>query len=379
MQRGRWWLAAFAILGSACAPSPSIRAGREQVVIGVVGAFSGTGALETTGIARGARIAVDEYNRDPESIFEARIEQADTAGTAEGAASTAGKIVTADLLVGIVGPFTIEEASAAATVFDQAEVPFLVPSVSDVSFSQVGFRQLRRLVADDRQEGAAMAVETLRRVGRSAKLAIIHDGSGGGVAFADGAREKAESAGGPTAPVFEAAGAVDWNALAAQIMKDPPAALIHGGAADRAAAFVAASRSAGFEGLFIASRHARDATYRAAAGEAAEGTLSDTTCADPADPSLSRFRDAHSRRFEALPQLCSHEAYEGTWMLLEAVQEVEPNPRKVSEFFRNARSFLGDAKLYEYGEDGQLVNGTVWVSELKGGNWRFRRLAQSGP
>lgn len=372
MSRRRIWFAA-ALFAVGCAPGFIPRAAPERVTVGVIGSFSGEGAAVANGISRGIEMAISEYNGDSVNNFEARIERADTGGTPEGAAEAARKTASTELLIGVVGPFTGSEATGAGPVLDESGIPFLIPSVTDLSLTRSGWRNLRRLVSDDRQEGAAVARqvrEMIRRTG-GGRAAVIHDGSPSGSAFAEGVKAALENSGAGVARFNEVSGAVDWNARAVEIMKDPPAAVVHGGAADRAGALVGALRGAGFKGLFVASHQARDSAFARSAGAAASGSISSCTCADPADPALEDFRDAYRGEFSESPPVHAIEAYEGTIMLLEAIQEVEPKPAEVGEFLRSARSFLGDTKLYQYAEDGGLLTEAVWMDRFRDGRWRF--------
>ena len=67
-------------------------------------------------------------------------------------------------------------------------------------------------------------------------------------------------------------------------------------------------------------------------------------------------------------------------MLLEAVEEVQPNPRAVTEFLQLNTKFRGDSKNYEFDDSGEPVNAPVWVYESTNGGWklcgRSDRLAQ---
>lgn len=368
-------LVVLAILLPACTPSEPAQLGREQVIVGVLGSFSSEGAETAAALLRGVQISVDEYNRSPESSFESRIEQGDTKGTGEGAAEAARQIAAKELLIGVVGPFTLAETLGSGPVLDQAGIPFVIPSVSDISLTEARFARMRRLLADDRQEGSALASDVLKKIGRGAKAAIVHDGSGSGAAFAEGAKQKFEGGGVPSG-VLEAAGTVDWNVIAAEILKDPPATVLHGGPEDRAAALIGGLRSAGYKGHFAASRQARGSSF-AGIGAAAAGSITNAGCADPNDPALDAFRKTYRARFSGGPGQCAHEAYEATLMLLEAIEEVEPKPQEVAEFFLTARSFLGDTRLYRYAEDGSLMSATVWVYEFRQGGWRFVRRASA--
>ncbi|MGH2768269.1 MAG: ABC transporter substrate-binding protein, partial [Actinomycetota bacterium] len=320
------------------------------------------------------QIAVDEYNGSRDSIFQARLERGDTGGTPEGAAAVAGAAASTERLIGVVGPLRIEQAAAAAPMLGEAGIPTLIPSVTEVSLGSAGWTSYRRLVADDRRQGMALGAEAARRARRGligAKAAIVHDESPSGASFAEGAREALQDARVEVARFEAARGNVDYRALGAAITRDPPGAVLHGGSGERAGALLAGLRAAGFQGSFLASREAHDSRFMDWAGGAGAGAETVCACADPGDPSLREFAGAHLRRFSAPPAPYAVEAYEGTLMLLEAIQEVEARPREVAGFFRSAPVFLGMSKSYSFDDGGEVASAPVWLYRFKEGVWRW--------
>lgn len=67
-------------------------------------------------------------------------------------------------------------------------------------------------------------------------------------------------------------------------------------------------------------------------------------------------------------------------MLLEAVEEVQGDPRDVTDFLKVNRRFRGDSKSYEFDDRGEPLNAPVWIYESTNGGWKLSgrsdRLAQ---
>src|SRR5918992_952213 len=93
------------VLLASCQSEPAFRPEKVRIVLGVLGTFTGEGSEAATGILRGAQVAVDEYNADPDSTFEVTIKKSDTGGTAEGAVASAQGLAGTERIVGVVGPF----------------------------------------------------------------------------------------------------------------------------------------------------------------------------------------------------------------------------------------------------------------------------------
>lgn len=378
MRRVAALAAAIGLVASACAANPSIRSERDRVTVAVLGGFSGGEPKVADGIAKGVAVAVDEYNGTSDARYEARVRRVDTAGTEEGARSAAQRVTALELLIGAVGPFTLGEAVGSGPILDQAGIAFVLPSVTDVSLSQHGWRGSRRLVSDDRQEGRAVA-----------------EGANAMVARGTGAKIDLFSDGGPVANIFfQGASAVlgerkslgvsgtlpqgDLKQFAAGAVNDAPRAVIYSGAAGRGASLINELRAQGFRGRFIGSHEMKQDEFARTAGAASEGALVSCTCSDTRDPKLDRFRTAYSARFGKPPPEYAAEAYDGAMMLLESIQEVDPRSETVAALLRSARSFLGDTKLYVFDADGVLQTEAIWLDQMRDGRWVFLKRAE-GP
>lgn len=340
------------------------------MVIATLGIFSGEGAAATNSMVRGIELAIRQYNSDSESSYEVRLHREDTKGSADGTTQAATNITSTELLIGVVGPFAADEAGLAGPLLDQSQIPFLVPNVTEGDLSQRGWSSFRRLVADDRREGEALAAEILRR---TKKIVLIHDGSGPGQDAIEGAKGVLEAAGAgvriddvPLKPAGK-----DWAAITRAVVQDAPEAVLFGGEAPgKAGALIASLRGGGYKGRYYTSHFARDPAFITAAGEAGAGTFTSCVCAEPSDSRLRRLVAAFRQTFSARLHPFAAEAYEGTLMLLEAIEEVEPKPASVTEFLRSAPNFLGDTKHYEFDPSGELVRPQIWLYELSGGAWR---------
>jgi ABC-type branched-subunit amino acid transport system substrate-binding protein len=126
-------------------------------------------------------------------------------------------------------------------------------------------------------------------------------------------------------------------------------------------------RKAGYKGILVASHQIRELNPDGLGG----GLISSSAGADPAGPASARFRERYEDRFDAAPTSFALESYEGALMLLEAVEEVQPDPRAVTEFLRLNRKFRGDSKNYEFDERGEPTNTPVWVYESTNGGWKL--------
>ncbi|HEX2053113.1 MAG TPA: ABC transporter substrate-binding protein, partial [Actinomycetota bacterium] len=153
--------------------------------------------------------------------------------------------------------------------------------------------------------------------------------------------------------------------LSAAIVKAGPEAVLYGGGGASGKALVDGLRKAGFKGLMVASHQIRDLNPAGLGG----GVVSVSPGSDPA--ASQRFSARYEDRFDAKPPVFALEAYEGALMLLDAVEEVQGDPRMVGEFLRLNRRFRGDSKNYDFDDRGEVVNAPAWIYESTNGGWRL--------
>ncbi|MGH2704339.1 MAG: branched-chain amino acid ABC transporter substrate-binding protein [Actinomycetota bacterium] len=351
---------------------------RERVLVAVLGGFTGPDPALAEAMSRGGELAVRQYNAAAGSTYRATLKREDTAGTADGAQGAAERLAGEDLLIGVVGPGTLDEAESAGRTLTQAQIPMLLPTITAGGLAEAGLSGYRRLVADDHRQGVVTGGEAAA-LAAGQKVAIVRDGGGEAADFARGAREAVDAAKVPVSRVETLRPRSDLAALSTSIVRDGAGVVVHAGPAERAGAVAASLRAAGFKGRLLASSQARDPRFAEWAKDGASGTLAVCPCAAAADPQVAGFARSYGRVFRRPPPPYALESYEGTLMLLEAIEEVEPRKEEVLGFFHNARSFLGISKLYAFDDQGELLDAPVWIDEFRDGRWQFVRRAGPGP
>ena len=353
-----------------CGRQAPARPSEDRVVLAAIGAFSGDGAEASRGIVRGVEVAIEEYNSNPANPFNAQLQIADTKRTTEGASKAARDILALPGLVGAVGPFRAEEVAIAGPVFDGARLPFVVPSVTDNAVG--GWSTFRRLVPNESQAGEAAGADAAARA-RRGTVAVFFDPGPLSSTAAGGAKKAIEEAK-ANLTRYEAIDAkTDLNKLSAGLAGESPAVTLYFGPLTRASEFAKTLKAAKYSGRLMVGKAARDKTFTETVAEGGDGVLGTSVSADPSDASLGSFVSAHREKYGRPPAPFAAEAYEGALMLLEALRDVRPPPRPeaITNFFAEARIFLGDTKTYEFSDKGELTSAPIWILELRGGRWRL--------
>ena len=338
--------------------------GREILVLGVVG-IADDNNPGLTGMIRGVELAVSQYNSGADSRYEIELKQLGTKAAPGEAGATAGDITRTERLIGVIGPFNEQDAAELGPAFDGAGVPFLVPPLSATSIPHPGWRSFRRLIANDRQEGEVLAGHATRKVAGS--IVIVFEDSAPGQSFAAGAKESLEAEGRPPARTESVEASQGYGNLATSLVEGAPDAILFGGGGETGTALLDALRKADFQGLYIASHQLRDMHPQALGG----GVISSSPGADSTDSSARSFVEDYREKFDAFPVPFALEAYEGAFMLLDAVEEVDAKPREVTQFLQQNPGFLGDSKSYEFDPAGELPEAPVWIYESTDGFWKL--------
>lgn len=355
---------ACVLLLAGCGGNPVPAAGREKLTLGVAGVADAKNS-GLTSMIRGVELAVEEYNKNPDSRYEIEMKQLGTKAVPGEGGSTSGDITKTERLIGVVGPFAQQDVADLGPAFEGAGVPFLVPSLTSTAVPLQGWRSFRRLNANDRQEGVALAEHAMRKV--KGAIALVAEDSDPGNAFAAGAKERLDA--GKRAPsrteTLEPKKAP--ANLATSLVQGGPEAILFGGGGETAAALLEALRKAGFKGLFVASHQLRDMNPNGLGINVA----SSSPGADLSDPGVQNFAGAYRKKFQTAPAPYALESYEGAIMLLDAVEEVGGEPRNVTDFLQQNRKFAGDSKSYAFDGAGELTAPPAWIYESLTGNWKL--------
>lgn len=346
--------------GSEAAPE----AGREILVLGVMGT-SDSKSPQVVSMIRGVEQAVGEYNDNADSRYDIELKQFNTQPQPGEAGAGESEIANTERMIGVVGPFTTGEVTALGPVFESSGLPYMVPSATGNSVPAEGWKGFRRLAADDRREGQVLAAHAADRV--SGAIVLITEDSPEGDPFAEGAKEALAAVQRPPSRTETVKPNDPPITLSGQLAKEPPEAILYGGSGASGKALLDNLRKAGYKGILIASHQIRELNPGGLGG----GVVSASAGADPADPGAARFVARYQDRFDAAPANFALESYEGALMLLEAVEEVQGNPRAVTDFLRLNRKFRGDARNYDFNDRGDSVNAPVWVYESTNGGWRL--------
>ena len=249
-------------------------------------------------------------------------------------------------------------------------------ATTDPTLTETRIPWLLRCMADDRQQGYALAYHMFSELGIGKVLAFrVNDrfGRTGIGEFRDAARRLRHPL---LAELRWDRGERDFSRQLERIeaLAPPPEAVVIWGNAADAAAVVKALRARMPSIRIFGCDRLASASFLEQAGEAAEGVVAAATY-DPSrdDPGLRAFVDAYEARFDRAPETFAAHAYDGANLLIETIRRAGLN-----------RVLIRDA-LYEHtqydGVTGPIpfdttMNdiGPVYLATVEQGQFTYREL-----
>ena len=147
----------------------------KPVSIGFFGALTGSSANLGINEDNGVKLAVKQFDAANPNC-QVSVTPYDSQGDPAQAPALATKAVGDATVVAIVGPAFSGESKAADPTFNDAGLPTITASATNVTLSQSGWKIFHRAVNGDAAQGGAVS-SYLRTTSSPTKVAVIDDGS----------------------------------------------------------------------------------------------------------------------------------------------------------------------------------------------------------
>ena len=224
------------------------------VKIGHAGPLTGPIAHIGKDGENGARLAIEDANAKGIMIggqkakFELLSED-DQADPRQ--ATTAAQRLADENVAGIVGHVTSGASIPASRIYERAGIPVITPSSTNPKLTQQGYKVTFRVIANDLQQGAAMAVYVTDKL-KATKVAVIDDRTAYGQGLADAFVENLKRLGVQVVGrEFTSDKATDFMAILTKIKSKSPDAVFYGGMDAQAAPMLRQLRQLGYSGKFL--------------------------------------------------------------------------------------------------------------------------------
>ena len=284
-----------------------------------------------------------------------------------------------DNVLAVIGSIDGANTHIALRVALKTKVPIVNTGGTDPTLTDTNLPWILRCLADDRQQGYALAHHVFRECGMTKVAALrVNDRHGrfGIAEFRDAARRLGHPL---RVEVRWKRGDRDFSAQLQRIAQSGTEAIVLWGNASDAAAVVRAIRHWNEanpstplpERIFSCDRLASQ-TFLAEAGAAAEGVVAIATY-DPTrdDARLATFVSAFTARFGHEPEAFAAHGYDGADILIAAIRKAGLNRVRIRDALYEYKRFDGVTGLIEFDRTLNDV-GSVYLATVQNGKFAYR-------
>ena len=347
--------------------------GANTVKIGFAGDLTGKNSGIVIPGRNGARLAIDEYDATNPPV-KVELTEYDTQGDASQAVPVLTKAVTEDKIAGLIGPAFSGESKAADPILEQAKVPNISQSATNPGLATHGWKYWHRIVANDNDQGPAVADYLIRT--RNAKTAfVINDDQEYSVGIADAAAKEFAAKGVQVSRDKVVKGASDFSSTVTKVKAAKPDVIFYGGYAAESGPLTKQLRDSGVTATFASGDGSTDQTYIDAAGaSAAEGAILSCPCVIPIGAQTGRLKelaDKYKAKFGSDPEIYFSEGYDAATLFINAVKAGNTTPEKINDYLASAPPLDGYSKTIKFKPNGEVEATDVFIYTSKAGKLAY--------
>lgn len=355
------------VLASSFCVLPSTANAQELVVrIGHAGPLTGNIAHLGKDTENGVRMAIDEANAKGITIGGKKAKfvmvSEDDAAEPRQATLVAQKLVDGKIQ-GLIGHVNSGTTIPASKIYHDAGVPQISPSATNPKYTQQGYQNAFRVVANDAQLGSVMgryAAQTLKLK----NVAVVDDRSAYGQGLADEFLKSAKANGiNIVSRQFTTDKSTDFSAILTAIKAKQPDAIFFGGIDAVGGPMLRQMKQLGISAKFMGGDGVCSEQMPVLAGE---GLIDDVVlCSEPGGIEdaqkkvIEDFRAAFRKKYNGNVQIYSPYAYDATWLMITAMQKAgSSDPTKYLPIMASSK-YQGVTGLIEFDAKGDVKNSAL--------------------
>jgi branched-chain amino acid transport system substrate-binding protein len=366
-------VAAIAVAMSGCSSSDKTDGGGTAVTsvkIGFMGDLSGANAGIVTPPFNGATLAVAQYNATNPKV-KVELVKYDSQGKPEQAVPLAQTAIKSDKIVAMIGPAFSGESKNVGPVLEEAKIPSISPSATNVDLAKNGWQYWHRVVANDGVQGPGVADFVTRELKPKAAF-VIDDKSTYGKGLADNVISTLKAGGvTPGTDSIDPEGS-DFGTTVNKVKAANPDVIFFGGYYSAAGKLLKQLREGGVKtAKFLSGDGSLDPGLVTGAGAAnAEGALVACPCKIPdpsvTDPKLAKFVTDYKAMFNADPAIYALEGYDAAGTFLEALKAGNTTSDAINTFLKTV-DYQGLSKEVKFEASGEPTVKEIDIYQVKGG------------
>lgn len=370
-------LLALAVSLAACgkkeSAGPAASSNEIVVKIGTANPLTGTQAHLGKDNENGIRMAIDEANakgitiggKKAKFVLLSEDDQADP----RQATIIAQKMVDAKVN-GVIGHLNSGTTIPASRIYHDAGIVQISPSATNITYTAQGFKTALRVMANDAQQGKALAEFATRHL-NAKRIAIIDDRTAYGQGQADQFEQVAKANGAEiVGREFTSDKATDFMAVLTAIKAKKPELLFYGGMDTQSGPMMKQIKSLGLEVKFLTGDGGSTPQFIQLAGAAAAEGAYSSLPGVPLEkmPGGKAFADKFTAKYGQIQSYAPY-AYDAANAMIAAMQKAgSAEPVKYLPELAKIE-FDGVTAKIHFDEKGDIKAGFVTVYQVKEGKW----------
>ena len=361
-------LAALALCASTANADVTIKIGHAGPLTGPIAHIGKDGE-------NGARLAIEDANAKGIMIGgqKAKFElvgEDDQADPRQ--ATTAAQRLADEGVAGVVGHVTSGASIPASRIYDRAGIPVITPSSTNPKLTQQGYKVTFRVIANDLQQGAAMAKYVTENL-KATKVAVIDDRTAYGQGLADAFVDNLKRLGVQVVGrEFTSDKATDFMAILTKIKSKAPDAVFYGGMDAQAAPMLRQLKQLGYTGKFLGGDGVCTSGMLSLSSAALSSDVYCTQAGIPMEkmPGGAQFKARFKERFKTDVQLYAPYSYDAAMALIEAMKNANSaDPAKYLPSLQKL-DYKGVTGHIVFDKNGDVKEAGVTLYQFQNGAWK---------
>jgi branched-chain amino acid transport system substrate-binding protein len=343
--------------------------------VGVVAPLSGDDRPLGQQLLNGVQAAINELNdlrfsTDPVLVFS----QYDDHNDAANAVTQAQFAVNTSDTVAVIGHLAAAPTLAALDTYFRAQMPLIVPTVTDDQITAKGYRNVFRLPTKNSDEGALLAAYVIGTGAKAAQV-VCQDGDYG-PQVAKGFVQRASSLHVNAPSTQFPLQNPDYGKAADTILARTPDCIVFAGNVADMGPLLPLLRAKGYTGRFVASQGFFDPlTAQKYAKEAEAMFISTSVPYYPLAPNTAQDVQNFQRRYGALTPVTAF-GYAGVQLVQAAYRRAQATNRlTMNRALSSGGVFDTMTGAYSFGAYGDVIDPNCYFYSLRNGKFTYERQA----
>lgn len=350
--------------------------GGNVIRIGHVAPLSGGDAHLGKDNENGARLAADEINaaggvKLGDKTYRVEILGEDDKADPKEGTLAAQKLIDAGV-VAVVGHLNSGSSIPASKIYNDAGVAQISPSTTAAKYTDQGFKTAFRVVANDIQQGTAMANYAIGDF-KAKSVAIIDDRTAYGQGLVDVVERVLKQHGVLViAREYTDNKASDFNAILTKIRARHPDVIIYGGMDDTAGPMAKQMHQLGVQAPLLAGDGTCSPEFVKLAGDGAD-ILTCSRAGEAVEklPKGAQFMAKYKAKFGSEVQIYAPYSYDAVYVIVDAIRRAGSLDRTAVAAAVATTDYDGLTGHISFDPKGDIKNGAISMFHVQGGQLNY--------